>query len=71
MIARLPEIDGPDCEQILGIPQIKNGKGVTQTTAIFEMLDFYDISDNVVGTCQDTTSANVGNKQGVGLYYRL
>ena len=65
VIARLPEIDGPDSEQILGIPQIKNGKGITQTTAIYEMLDHYDLSDNVVGTCQDTTSANVGNKQGV------
>ena len=65
VIARLSEIDGPDSEQILGIPQIKNGKGVTQTTAFFDMQDYYDISDNVVGTCQDTTSANVGNKQGV------
>ena len=65
VIARLPEIDGPDSEQILGIPQIKNGKGITQTTAIYEMLDRYDLIDNVVGTCQDTTSANVGNKQGV------
>ena len=26
VIARLPEIDGPDSEQILGIPEIKNGK---------------------------------------------
>ena len=32
VIARLPEIQGPDSEQILGIPQIKNGKGITQTT---------------------------------------
>ena len=62
VIARLPEIDGPDSEQILRIPQIKNGKGVTQTTAFFDMQDYYDISDNVVGTCQDTTSANVDNR---------
>ena len=65
VIARLPEIDGPDSEQILGIPEIKNGKGATQTKAIFGLLDHYDIRDNVIGTCQDTTSANVGNNKGV------
>ena len=65
VIVRIPEIDGPESEQLLGIPEIKNGKGITQTKAIFELLDHYGIRDNVVGLCQDTTSANVGNKQGV------
>ena len=65
VIARLPEIDGPESEQLLGIPEIKNGKGITQTQAIFELLDHYDIRNNVIAFCQDTTSANVGNKQGV------
>ena len=65
VIVRIPEIDGPESEQLLGIPEIKNGKGITQTKAIFELLDHYGIRDHVVGLCQDTTSANVGNKQGV------
>ena len=64
VIARLPEIDGPDSEQILGIPEIKNGKGATQTKAIFEQLDHYGIRDHVIGFSQDTTSANVGNIRG-------
>ena len=64
VIARLPEIDGPDSEQILGIPDIKNGKGATQTKAIFEQLDHYGIRDHVIGFSQDTTSANVGNIRG-------
>ena len=65
VITRLPEIDGPDSEQILGIPEIENGKGATQTKAIFELLDYHGIRGNVIGTCQDTTSANVGNNKGV------
>ena len=36
--------------------------GLVQTKAISEILDYYGISDNVVRTCQDTTSANAGNK---------
>ena len=63
--ARVPEINGPESEQLLGIPEIKNGKGITQTRAIFQLLDHHGIRNNVIGLCQDTTSANVVNKQGV------
>ena len=51
-------------EQLLGIPPLDGGTGGHQKDAIIELLDIYDIRNNIVALCQDTTAANTGPYKG-------
>ncbi|XP_047140548.1 uncharacterized protein LOC124815791 [Hydra vulgaris] len=48
----------------LGILEIESSNGSVQATAIQAMLEYYEMSDQIIGLCSDTTSSNTGRKKG-------
>ncbi|XP_076667937.1 uncharacterized protein LOC143368764 [Andrena cerasifolii] len=62
---RLPVIITYDnMEKLFGIPAIPNSSGNEQASAIYNLLQDWDLKDNVQTLCCDTTSSNTGRFQG-------
>ena len=49
---------------LLGIVQAKNSTGSEQANLILNLLEYYDIVDNMIGVCYDTTAPNTGKFAG-------
>ena len=59
------DIDDTD-DILLGVVQTPSSKGSDQVKAIFNILDYYDITDNLYAICCDTTASNTGSYNGAG-----
>jgi len=57
-------IDYSEQEQLLGIPSIPSGSGENQADAIFQLLEKWQIKENVQAFSFDTTASNTGRYQG-------
>jgi hypothetical protein len=53
-------VSGVRTEKILGIPKLENGTGVSQASAVAELLIKWKLPDNVVAISFDTTASNTG-----------
>ena len=49
---------------LLGIIQSESSKGSDQAEIILKLLEYYEISEQIVAVCTDTTSSNTGVKSG-------
>ena len=61
-------VSSPDVEKLdvlLGIFEIDSSKGENQANAVWEALCSWDIIDQIIGFCCDTTSSNTGKYAGV------
>ena len=58
-----PDFDDRD-DILLGVLQIENSKGSEQAKNILQLLEFYEITDNIFAICSDTTSSNTGVHSG-------
>lgn len=47
-------------DQLLGIPKIQNGSGENQAHAVYKLLTEWNVCNDVVAFCTDTTSSNTG-----------
>lgn len=65
---RLPVVvtDG-EHEQLLGIPELEDGKGSTQARYIHEVLQDWGFTDKVKAICCDTTASNLGHVSGAAV----
>lgn len=60
-VERLPiVVSGMNVEQLLGVPALDESTGVNEADVIFEALNEWNITDNIVGMCFDTTAVNTG-----------
>ena len=50
--------------KLLGVPKLPNGTGEAQATAVFNLLEDWNISDRVQLMAFDTTSSNAGKDAG-------
>ena len=50
--------------KLLGVPRIPNGTGIAEATAVFQLIDDWQIKDRIRFMCFDTTSSNTGGKAG-------
>lgn len=58
---RLPIIvSGKGVEKILSVPKLLNGKGSVMADAIYQAVDDWNLQNNIVGMCFDTTASNTG-----------
>lgn len=68
LLDRLPIIvSSGDVEKLLGVPQLENGKGITQANSIYDVLEDWDLSPSIKALCCDTTASNLGNKNGAAI----
>lgn len=51
-------------EQILGVALLDNGTGLAQANAVYELLCKWNLADEIVGMCSDTTASNTGRYNG-------
>lgn len=49
---------GLDLEEKLGIVKIPSGTGLAQAKATFQLLTIWEVVDDTVGMCFDTTASN-------------
>ena len=49
---------------LLGILKVESSKGSDQAIAIQTMLEYYEMSDQIIGLCSDATSSNTGKNKG-------
>jgi len=49
---------------LLGVLEIESSKGSDQALAIQSILEYYELSDQIIGVCTDTTSSNTGKEKG-------
>lgn len=60
-VERLPVVvSGLSTNQLLGVPQLTNGSGEKQASAVVKMLEDWELSDRVKAMCFDTTASNTG-----------
>ena len=60
---RLPIlVSGEGKSKLLGVPKC-SGKGTDIANAVTEVLEVWNLADNVQGMCFDTTASNTGSKQ--------
>lgn len=57
-------VTGYGVEKILGIVKIQSGTGNAQANASFQLLHLWEVTDEVVGMCFDTTASNTGPNSG-------
>lgn len=50
--------------QLLGVPEISSGSGINTAGAVHNILEDWNIAENVVAACYDTTAANTGSTNG-------
>ncbi|ESN98183.1 hypothetical protein HELRODRAFT_177430 [Helobdella robusta] len=55
---------GCNVEKILGIVKIASITGQAQANATFQLLKLWDVSEDIIGMCFDTTAANTGTSSG-------
>ena len=60
-----PDINDTD-DILLGVVQTPSSKGSDQVEAILNILEYYDITDNIYATCCDKTASNTGSYNGAG-----
>jgi hypothetical protein len=53
-----PDIEGEDI--LLGVVQAASSKGCDQAEVILNLLEYYNIVDQIYAVCCDTTSSNTG-----------
>ena len=63
-----PDLDLNDDDLLLGIIQTESSKGVDQAEGILAMLEYYEIVDQIIGVCCDTTGSNTGEFSGAVVY---
>lgn len=51
-------------EQLLGVPKLHTGKGIDMCDAIYEHLLDWNVDQNIVALCCDTTASNTGRING-------
>ena len=57
-------VTGRDIDKILGIAKIPSGTGQAQANATFQLLHLWELTDDIVGMCFDTTASNTGVNSG-------
>ncbi|ESO05801.1 hypothetical protein HELRODRAFT_171475 [Helobdella robusta] len=57
-------VTGCNVEKILGIVKIASSTALTQANATFQLLKLWDVSEDIIGMCFDTTAANTGTSSG-------
>lgn len=58
------DVTGRNLEKILGIVKIPSGTGLAQAKATFQLLTIWNVANDIVGICFDTTASNTGSKNG-------
>ena len=67
-IDRLPIIVSSDeCEKIIDVPALEDGKGVTIAKAVYKALYDWGLTDSIKALCCDTTAANLGCLNGAAV----
>ncbi|KYM93405.1 hypothetical protein ALC62_15995 [Cyphomyrmex costatus] len=67
-VDRLPIIlSNGQMEQILDVPALEDGKGISQANAIYNALNSWGLCDSIKALCCDTTNANLGHKSGAAV----
>ena len=51
-------------DKTLGIVKISTGTGLAQAKATFQLVSIWEVTDEIVGICFDTTASNTGSKNG-------
>lgn len=68
MAERLPVIiSSGDTDKILGVPELDDGTGESQATALFEVIVDWGLSDSIKAICCDTTPSNLGRLNGAAV----
>ena len=57
-------VSGYEVNKILGITKTSSGTGKAQATAVSQLLNLWEVADDTVGMCFDTTASNTGAKNG-------
>jgi len=57
-------VTGHNVDKILGIVKIPSGTGQAQAKATFQLLSLWNVANDIVGMCFDTTAANTGSMSG-------
>ncbi|XP_045029217.1 uncharacterized protein LOC123471626 [Daphnia magna] len=57
-------VEGP---KLIGIPPMENSTGLNQSQAALQMAKEWQIEDNIIGVCFDTTASNTGARQGAAI----
>lgn len=57
-------VTGLNIEKVLGIVKIPTGTGAAQAKATFQLLTIWEVVDDIVGMCFDTTASNTGSRNG-------
>lgn len=64
-VDRLPVILSQNNQfQLLGVPKMESGTGWNTAHAVYTMLNEWDVTQNVVAACYDTTAVNTGRLGG-------
>jgi hypothetical protein len=65
-VDRLPVlVSGDGIDKLLGVPKIASGTGEQQSKAVFDLLEFWNVTNKVQAMSFDTTSVNTGKINGV------
>jgi len=57
-------VSGYEVNKILGITKTSSGTGKAQATSVSQLLNLWEVADDTVGMCFDTTASNTGAKNG-------
>ena len=58
-----PELGTKD-DLLLGVVPCPSGKGDDMAVYIQNVLEYYDVTENIIAVCADTTASNTGSKNG-------
>ena len=62
---RLPIlVSGDGIQKLLMVPKLAAGTGVLTGQAVYDAAKEWDLVDNIIGMCFDTTASNTGLKEG-------
>lgn len=68
VLDRLPIVlKNGDIEQLLGVPELEDGTGMSQARAIYDVLNDGGLSDKVKAVYCDTTASNLGRINGAAI----
>lgn len=57
-------VSGDGTMKLLGVPKLPNGTGEAEATAVFNLIQEWNIADNIKFMCFDTTASNTGINAG-------
>src|SRR6218665_3283140 len=60
-------VSGDGTMKLLGVPQLPNGTGQAEATAVFSLIQEWDLAGRVKFMCFDTTASNTGAQAGACL----